>query len=47
MGGDTDITDIDSKGAPPGVLDRWGHSYEKLRLNRGSTQYIRWVETLI
>ena len=37
MGGDTDITDIDSKGAPPGILDGWRHSYDRHRLNRGTT----------
>ena len=40
MVGDTDITDIDSKGTPPGSLDWWGHLYYRHRLNRSTNQYL-------
>ena len=39
MGGNTDMIDLDSTGAPPGILDGWGHSYDTIRLNRGTFRY--------
>ena len=47
MSGDTHMIDLDSKGAPVSILSGWGHSYARLRPNRGTTRYFGWVGTLI
>ena len=45
MGGDALMIDLDSIGAPLSILSGWVHSYDRLRLNMGTTQHIGWGDT--